>query len=103
MRLQVVQLRHTDAQWRDDLSDLPAACRQETPPLASPTAVAEHIAEISTRFWLASACALGAGIPRPHGLEGLIVLPGRQLETPGVVLRPGTGRPGRTGCAVLLL
>jgi patatin-like phospholipase len=54
--LRVLQLRHTDAAWRDDLSDLPAACRQETPPLNSPAAVVEHIAEISTRFWLASAC-----------------------------------------------
>jgi hypothetical protein len=54
--LRGVQLRHTDAVWRDDLSDLPAACRQETPPLDSPTAVVERIAEISTRFWLASAC-----------------------------------------------
>jgi Patatin-like phospholipase len=54
--LRGVQLRHTDAVWRDDLSDLPSECRQETPPLDSPTAVVERIAEISTRFWLASAC-----------------------------------------------
>jgi hypothetical protein len=31
-------------------------CRQAVPPLDSPTAVVEHIAEISTRFWLASEC-----------------------------------------------
>jgi hypothetical protein len=54
--IRVVQLRHTDAQWQPDLSDLPAACRQEDPPLDSPTAVVERIAEISTRFWLESAC-----------------------------------------------
>jgi hypothetical protein len=54
--IRVVQLRHTDAQWQPDLSDLPEACRQEDPPLDSPTAVVEHLAEISTRFWLASAC-----------------------------------------------
>jgi hypothetical protein len=54
--IRTLPLRHTDAAWRDDLSDLPAACRQETPPLESPTAVVERIAEISTRFWLASAC-----------------------------------------------
>ena len=54
--IRVVQLRHADARWRDDLSDLPAECRQETPPLDSPVAVVERIAEISTRFWLASAC-----------------------------------------------
>ncbi len=54
--IRIVFLRHTDAAWRDDLNDLPAACRQEDPPLDSPTAVVERIAEISTRFWLASAC-----------------------------------------------
>jgi hypothetical protein len=54
--VRIVFLRHADAVWQDDLGDLPAACRQETPPLNSPTAVAERLAEISTRFWLASAC-----------------------------------------------
>ncbi|MGH8064487.1 MAG: hypothetical protein ACRERE_04470 [Candidatus Entotheonellia bacterium] len=52
----MLQLRHTDAAWQPDLSDLPEACRQVDPPLDSPMAVVEHIAEISTRFWLASAC-----------------------------------------------
>jgi hypothetical protein len=54
--VRVVHMRHTDAQWQPDLSDLPEACRQEAPALDSPTAVTEHLAEISTRFWLASAC-----------------------------------------------
>ncbi|MGH8068201.1 MAG: hypothetical protein ACRERE_23810 [Candidatus Entotheonellia bacterium] len=54
--VRVVHLRHTDAAWQEDLRDLPAVCRQEDPPLNSPTAVVERIAEISTRFWLASAC-----------------------------------------------
>ncbi|MGH8064592.1 MAG: patatin-like phospholipase family protein [Candidatus Entotheonellia bacterium] len=54
--IRVLQLRHTDAAWQPDLSDLPEACRQADPPLDSPTAVVEHIAEISTRFWLASSC-----------------------------------------------
>ena len=52
----VVFLRHTDARWKEDLSDLPEACRNESPPLDSPTAVVERIAEIPTRFWLASEC-----------------------------------------------
>ena len=52
----VIILRHTDAQWKDDLSDLPEVCRQESPPLDSPTAVVERIAEIPTRFKLASEC-----------------------------------------------
>jgi hypothetical protein len=54
--VRIVFLRHTDAEWKDDLSDLPAVCRQEDPSLDSPTAVVERIAEISTRFWLASEC-----------------------------------------------
>jgi Patatin-like phospholipase len=54
--IRVVQLRHTDAKWQPDLSDLPEVCRREDPALDSPMAVVEHIAEISTRFWLASAC-----------------------------------------------
>jgi hypothetical protein len=38
------QLRHTDAQWQPDLSDLPAVCRWEDQPLDSPTAVVERLA-----------------------------------------------------------
>jgi hypothetical protein len=55
--VRVVILRHTDAEWQPDLRDLSAECRQENPPLDSPTAVVERIAEISTRFWLAAAAA----------------------------------------------
>ena len=54
--LRVIFLRHTDAQWKDDLSDLPQVCREESPPLDSPTAVVERIAEIPTRFKLKSEC-----------------------------------------------
>jgi len=54
--LRVVFVRHTDAKWKDDLSDLPEACRNESPPLDSPTDVVERIAEIPTRFWLGSEC-----------------------------------------------
>ena len=54
--VRVIILRHTDAEWNADLSDLPEACRAEHPPLASPQAVKERIAEIPTRFWLPSEC-----------------------------------------------
>ena len=54
--LRMIILRHTDAQWKDDLSDLPQVCREESPPLDSPTAVVERIAEIPTRFKLKSEC-----------------------------------------------
>ena len=52
----MIILRHTDAQWKDDLSDLPEVCRQESPPLDSPTAIVERIAEIPTRFKMTSEC-----------------------------------------------
>jgi hypothetical protein len=54
--LRFVLVRHTDAEWNADLSDLPEACRAEKPSLASPEAVRERIAEIATRFWLPSEC-----------------------------------------------
>ena len=54
--VRVVILRHTDAQWQDDLSDLPEACHHETPPLQPPADVVERLAEIPTRFHVASAC-----------------------------------------------
>ena len=54
--VRVIVLRHTDAEWNADLSDLPEACRAEHPPLASPQAVKERIAEIPTRLWLPSEC-----------------------------------------------
>ncbi|MET0849644.1 MAG: patatin-like phospholipase family protein [Candidatus Rokuibacteriota bacterium] len=54
--LRIVVLRHTDARWRDDLSDLPEACRQEEPRLESAEDVVERLAEIPTRFYVASAC-----------------------------------------------
>jgi hypothetical protein len=53
--LRVVLLRHIDAKWQDDLSDLPAACRSEKS-LRTPEDVVERIAEIPTRFWLPSEC-----------------------------------------------
>jgi hypothetical protein len=55
-RVRVVPLRHIDAQWRADLSDLPVACRKEKSPLSSAAAVVERIAEIPTRLRVASQC-----------------------------------------------
>ena len=54
--VRVVLLRHIDGQWRDDLADLPDACRDESPRLKTPEEVVERIAEIPTRFWLRSPC-----------------------------------------------
>ena len=49
-------LRHTDAKWAADLSDLPPACKAEREPLQTPEAVRERIAEIPTRLVLPSEC-----------------------------------------------
>ncbi len=54
--LHVIFLRHTDARWKEDLSDLPEVCREESPPLDSPASVVERISEIPTRFKLVSEC-----------------------------------------------
>ncbi len=54
--IRVIVLRHTDARWKDDLSDLPEVCRREEPPLDSPAAIVERIAEIPTRFKMTSEC-----------------------------------------------
>jgi len=54
--MRIIFLRHTDAKWKDDLSDLPQVCREESNPLDSPTAVVERIAEIPTRFKFVSEC-----------------------------------------------
>jgi len=54
--MRVIFLRHTDAQWKEDLSDLPQVCREESPPLDSPTTVVERLAEIPTRFKFVSEC-----------------------------------------------
>jgi hypothetical protein len=54
--IRVIVLRHTDARWKDDLSDLPEVCRGEEPPLNSPAAIVERIAEIPTRFKMTSEC-----------------------------------------------
>jgi hypothetical protein len=49
-------LRHTDAKWVADLSDLPPACKAEQEPLKAPEEVRERIAAIPTRLVLPSEC-----------------------------------------------
>jgi hypothetical protein len=51
-----ISLRHTDAKWAADMSDLPPACKAEATPLATPQEVTERIAEIPTRLVLTSEC-----------------------------------------------
>lgn len=52
----LLQLRHTDAAWQPDLSDLPAACSNEKPPLQSPAEVRQRLAEIPTKLRVVSEC-----------------------------------------------
>ncbi len=52
----VISLRHTDAKWAADMSDLPPACKAEREPLKTPVEVRERIAEIPTRLLIASEC-----------------------------------------------
>lgn len=52
----IVPVRHIDAQWDEDLSDLPESCRKENPPLSKPKEVVSRLAKIVTRLWLNSSC-----------------------------------------------
>lgn len=54
--LEILRLRHTDAEWKDDLSDLPESCRNEKVNWVSPRDVSRRLAGIVTRLWLESTC-----------------------------------------------
>jgi len=55
-RISIIRLRHTDAQWAEDLSDLPDSCRKEKVNWKSPKDVATRLSGIVTRLWLESTC-----------------------------------------------
>jgi hypothetical protein len=55
-RLGLITLRHTDAEWKDDLSDLPESCRNNESNMKKPREVVRRLAGIATRLWLASPC-----------------------------------------------
>ena len=52
----LITLRHTDAEWREDLSDLPESCRTKDGTMTKPREVVRRLAGIATRLWLASPC-----------------------------------------------
>ena len=54
--LGLITLRHTDADWKEDLSDLPESCRTDESKLKQPREVVRRLAGIATRLWLASPC-----------------------------------------------
>jgi hypothetical protein len=54
--LRIIFLNHESAQWEEDLSDLPEACRNEKPPLTSPEDVQSRIAAMPTQLVIPSEC-----------------------------------------------
>lgn len=55
-RLGFVTLRHTDADWKEDMSDLPASCDENEGKFKKPREVVRRLAGVATRLWLASPC-----------------------------------------------
>jgi len=55
-RLGYITLRHTDTEWKADLSDMPDSCRKEEVKMKVAREVARRLAGVATRLWLASSC-----------------------------------------------
>jgi predicted acylesterase/phospholipase RssA len=55
-QIRAITLRHTDTEWKADLSDLPVSCRTSEAGMKEPREVIRHLAGIATRLWLASPC-----------------------------------------------
>lgn len=55
-RLGYITLRHTDTEWKADLSDMPDTCRKEEVKMKAPREVIRRLAGVATRLWLASPC-----------------------------------------------
>ena len=55
-RMKFLQLRHIDAVWKDDMSDLPESCKKEKVKLTNPPMVKKRLASVVTRLWLESDC-----------------------------------------------
>lgn len=55
-RLKFLQLRHIDAVWKEDMSDLPESCKEEEVKLTNPPMVKKRLASVATRLWLKSDC-----------------------------------------------
>ena len=75
----VIPIRHLDAQWKDDLSDLPPACRDDKG-LRSPEAVMERIE-----------------IPTPHPSSIMLQGRGRELASSSSAGRNQICRESRDG------
>jgi hypothetical protein len=55
-RLKFIQLRHVDAVWKEDMSDLPDSCKDEEVKLTTPPMVKKRLAGVVTRLWIKSDC-----------------------------------------------
>jgi predicted acylesterase/phospholipase RssA len=55
-KLFIIRLRHVDAVWKEDLSDVPESCRKEGKSWKSSKEVSEHVAGVVTRLFLKSTC-----------------------------------------------
>ena len=55
-RLKFIQLRHIDAVWKEDMSDLPQGCENEKVKLTSPPMVVKRLSKVVTRLWVKSEC-----------------------------------------------
>jgi predicted acylesterase/phospholipase RssA len=55
-QLKFLQLRHVDAVWNEDMSDLPPSCKDEKVKLANPPMVKKRLASVVTRLWIESNC-----------------------------------------------
>ncbi len=55
-RIVLITLRHTDAQWKQDVSDLPDSCADQNIVWKSARKIKRHLAGIITRLWLESPC-----------------------------------------------
>ena len=55
-RFKFIILRHIDAVWKEDMSDLPESCRNEEVKLTSPPMVKQRLSSIVTRLWIKSNC-----------------------------------------------
>ena len=55
-QLRLIVLRHTDAEWNEDMRDLPDSCRKEDVIWKLRKEIVTRLAGIPTRLWLASTC-----------------------------------------------
>ncbi|MDD5334073.1 MAG: patatin-like phospholipase family protein [Rhodoferax sp.] len=89
--LRILFLNHESAQWDEDLSDLPEACRHEDPPLSSPEDVQQRLAMIPTKFVMESECDRHL----LHTAAAKVVMQNRQTILEFLADRPASKGPAQ--------